>query len=312
MNRCDQCMENLSSYIDGELSSDQAEIIEEHLKECDSCANELAVLKTIISACSELEEELPEGFEASLHKRLEKAKEEAQAKRNTSGRIRMYSQIAAGFVLILALGFVVRSGIFNSTKLSGNAGLYDITAPQSADEASLESGNTASLKMAAARRMPSESPESSESPQETGSLNAGVGSFSGGMQKSDIKIAEEDTGKGSITFSESRYAGSFIIDGQDTVVRIKTVDIGKAYESIVAIDKKLESSGGQGIIDNTGTAYTIEADIKEPVELKLFYKDDEKWQEFLSEMQSIFPEMKVESAPASEEQEYIRVFIEKE
>jgi len=296
-------MENLSPYIDGELSGDQAGIIEEHLKECDSCANELAILKTIISACSELEEELPEGFEASLHKRLEKVKEEAQAKRNAIGRIRMYSQIAAGFVLVLALGFVVRSGIFNSSKLSGQS---DMAAPQ-ATIAAFEGGNTASLKMAA-RSAPSESPES---PKETGALDTGIGSFSDDMQKSDIKIVEE-TGEAALTFGDPIAAGSFIVDGQDTVVKIKTVDIVKAYNLILAIDKKFDSSDGQDITAITDMAYTTEADIKWPVELKLLYPDDEKWQEFLGEMQSIFPEMEVELAPASEEQEYIRVFIEKE
>lgn len=312
MNRCDQCMENLSSYIDGELSIDQAEIIEAHLKECDSCANEHAVLKAIISACSELEEELPEGFETSLHKRLEKAKEEAQAKRNAVGKIRLYSQIAAGFVVIIAFGFVVRSGLFNASKLSGNAQARDMAAPRSATEAKAEEESMV-LFNTAMKAMPSETPDSLEGDEAMKGIGRG---FSDDLQDSSAETASETTGQLSVALAVPNYAGSYMIEGNDTVVRIKTEDIGKAYKSILTIDQKLHSSNEHEETVITGIGFTdmefTEASINEPVELKLFYQDDDKWQEFLGEMQSVFPGMEVESAPAAEEQEYIRIFIVKE
>ena len=76
MNRCDYCLENLSAYLDRELSEHEMKAIEMHLEQCDSCTLEFNILKTIVSTCSELLEELPEGYSSSLHTKLEKAKEE--------------------------------------------------------------------------------------------------------------------------------------------------------------------------------------------------------------------------------------------
>ena len=66
MNRCDEYLDLLSSYLDGELPEDERKSVEQHLNECKACAAEYELLKQIVSTCSELEEDLPENFDASL------------------------------------------------------------------------------------------------------------------------------------------------------------------------------------------------------------------------------------------------------
>jgi anti-sigma factor RsiW len=70
MNRCDEYLENLSAYLDSELPENSIKDIEEHLNKCEKCSEELSILKTIVSALNELEEELPDGFESISNSNL--------------------------------------------------------------------------------------------------------------------------------------------------------------------------------------------------------------------------------------------------
>src|SRR5262249_42584861 len=46
--------ELLNDYLDGELSSDQSNIVEDHLRNCPSCQSELNSLRTLVEDLHEL------------------------------------------------------------------------------------------------------------------------------------------------------------------------------------------------------------------------------------------------------------------
>lgn len=312
MNGCNSYMENLSAYLDGELSQADKQSFEEHVHSCEACSNELALMKAIISSCNELEEELPEGFEASLHKRLEAAKEEVASKKKQLVRIRTYTQIAAGFVLVTALGLFIRSGLFMQKDSSsgqqsnapmaatGYAGNQDTLneseehgdgAGDAAENQQNQRAFTASMKTA-------------PPPDATPTLMA---------KHDDLETAEKVV----IEPDESAYAMMISetvtnrVEGNDTLIRIEVSDVPKALDSIMAIEKKLEAGGASNCTVLSESKQEYETETDQPVDFKLYYSNDVLWQQFLSEMQGAFPEMVVESVTAQEEQEYIRVVLVK-
>lgn len=329
MNSCDFYLENLSAYLDGELSEPDKKAFEEHIRACEACSGELEVMKTIISSCGELEEELPEGFEASLHKRLEAAKEDAEAQKHKIVRIRMFSQIAAGFVLVIALGLMVRSGLFNSktaeSTTAQDAAPMAAAAPNGAGQAS---GTAQAQDSADQRSTGSAEADSQESRAYTTTMRTvapGATESPELMAKSTESKADDGKNKAeenitpaegekitSLAFSEA-VAFTDRVEGQDTLVTIQVEDVKKALDSITAIEEKLgdqtEAETNRETLSKSKETYGGESD--KPVELKLVYSNDELWQKFLIEMQGAFPGLTVESVTAREELEYIRVLIVK-
>jgi len=315
MNSCDSCLENLSAYLDKELPEADKQAFEQHIQTCEACAGELAIMKAILSSCSELEEELPAGFEASLHKRLEEAKKEETSKKNRLVKIRLFSQIAAGFVLVIALGMVVRAGLF--TRKAGSA------APQSPMMSLKSASDAQANQQEAATEMEdtAEEPISQPADHEEGKmLTAAMRSTSAParpeptpgsdafMKNADMAVDEGDSAY-PLKFSEALMVR---VDGFDTLVRIQTADIYKALDSITAIEKKLDNGTDANCanLDDAKLNYGGEAP-DQPVEVKLYYSNEVLWQQFLGEMQGVFPDMVVESVPAQGEQEYIRVVLQK-
>ncbi len=310
MNSCDLCLENLSAYLDGELFDADKQAFEQHIQACETCAGELAVMKLILSSTSDLEEELPEGFEASLHKRLEAAKEEAATKRKQLVKIRLFSQIAAGFILVVALGLVVRSGLFSQkdSNSAGHAPMAPMTtagdnqaAPSEiekaapADAQGTNAGTQAEIILAESVK----TPEAAE--------NFGLMTDTGPLQAQEKVVVVPDDAM----FSTAATRSMNRLDGFDTWIRIQTADIEKALDSITAIEKKLDN-GANVNWDNLENARQKYAEATEqPIEVKLYYSNDELWQQFLGEMQGVFPDMILESVEAKEELEYIRVVLQK-
>ena len=101
------------------------------------------------------------------------------------------------------------------------------------------------------------------------------------------------------------------LDGFDTWIRIQTADIEKALDSISAIEKKLDNGANvnRDSLENARQKYAEATEL--PIEVKLYYSNDELWQQFLGEMQGVFPDMILESVEAKEELEYIRVVLQK-
>ncbi|MBP7177251.1 MAG: zf-HC2 domain-containing protein [Thermoclostridium sp.] len=318
MNSCDLCLENLSAYLDSELSNADKQAFEQHIQTCETCAGELALMKTILSSSSELEEDLPDGFEASLHKRLETAKEEAAVKRKRLVNIRLFSQIAAGFVLVIALGLLVRSGLFstNDSSAPGQAATAPMMAADTSNKvaASEPAQGTALTTSAPAGATPPTASDYQADSALTASMkspeaaeNFGFMTDVGPLQSQEKVVMVPDDSMFSLAATRSMNR----LEGFDTWIRIQTADIAKALDAITAIERKLDN-GADSNCDNLDSANQKYASATEqPVEVKLYYSNDELWQQFLGEMQGVFPDMIIESVEAQEEQEYIRVVLQK-
>ena len=309
MNSCDLCLENLSAYLDGELSDADKQAFEQHIQACETCAEELAVMKLILSSASDLEEELPEGFEASLHKRLEAAKEEAATKRKQLVKIRLFSQIAAGFILVVALGLVVRSGLFsqkdsNSTGQAPTAPMATAGDNPAAQSKTVEAAPADTQGTNAGTQIEITMAESVKTPDTE--KNLGLMTDTGPLQAQEKVVVVPDT-----MFSMAATRSMNRLDGFDTWIRIQTADIEKALDSISAIEKKLDNGANvnRDSLENARQKYAEATEL--PIEVKLYYSNDELWQQFLGEMQGVFPDMILESVEAKEELEYIRVVLQK-
>lgn len=347
MNRCDTYLENLSSYIDEEMSEESKKAFETHLKECASCTEELEIMQTILSACSELEEDLPDGFEASLHQRLEATKEEAEVSKNRLGKIRLFAQIAAGFVVVITLGFMVRSGLFGSmiqknaardmsstaqapaaapaaasgAENNGTSGTAALSMKRAADDEqgqeSITMMNDTSLKFedniqGKEIEEMAEASEVTDAGQTPDAIRAPIGEPA---ETTDAPVTpDSDESPITIVFTEDGVGGHKT-DGQDTLVRIKTDDVKKAIGSMMIIEEKLAGNENENRkqLANLLDAYedSYEDPVKQTVEIVLYYSNDELWQKFLNELQAVYPDMDVESVPAKEDREFIRVIVEK-
>lgn len=68
---CNDVLERLSPYLDGELSPFEQAQVDAHLRKCAACAEELALLRQTVALLRDLEEvEVPAGFRADLRARL--------------------------------------------------------------------------------------------------------------------------------------------------------------------------------------------------------------------------------------------------
>lgn len=73
---CNEVSDNLSLYIDGELSEDDKKLMDEHFKTCSDCSKELEEYKKMIKALRELpKEEPPVGYCKRLKDKLLNAKQ---------------------------------------------------------------------------------------------------------------------------------------------------------------------------------------------------------------------------------------------
>jgi hypothetical protein len=313
MNRCDYCLENLSAYLDRELSEHEMKAIEMHLEQCDSCTLEFNILKTIVSTCSELLEELPEGYSSSLHTKLEKAKEE-KIKNDKRTRIRMFSQIAAGFIIVITLGIVVRTGFFDNRMMmmknesTSDAAPMAISAGRSEQRVTSAATPSDSLKMQKSFEASDISISEDESKTD---LDKTENYDSGFVENKD----NEDIGVTAF-FAEdvSKMQSSYVRDEDyDTVVTITVEDVGSAIESIMAIDEKFTQSDVNNKVQLEDSIYAYRGGTRnDPVELKLIYVETDIWQSFLAEMELIFPNIQIDSVPSQEEQQYVRIIIQKE
>ncbi|HWH72220.1 MAG TPA: zf-HC2 domain-containing protein, partial [Candidatus Sulfotelmatobacter sp.] len=68
---CDGVSILLSAYLDGELTPGELLRVEEHLRRCHACADEVDSLRQTMALVSSLEEvEVPATFQVQLHQRL--------------------------------------------------------------------------------------------------------------------------------------------------------------------------------------------------------------------------------------------------
>jgi len=101
---CDKVKQLLSSYIDGELNEEEKIEFDNHIAKCSSCKEEFNdILKVLDILHSIPEVELPADFKEGLHKKLVEVKQQEIR----PFRIRILSSVAAGIMVMFALGIVI-------------------------------------------------------------------------------------------------------------------------------------------------------------------------------------------------------------
>lgn len=313
MKRCDEYFENLSAYLDGEMPENSIKDIEEHLSKCENCSEELSMLKTIISALNELEEELPDGFETSLHKRLAEAGAKSGVKIK-SGKVRLFSQIAAGFVIILCVGFAIKAGLMRAGTKSAapSSGMPSMSVMQSTPSEGFDAAVAMHERIADA--------EIYESP------DAVYGDYEAGAFRVDGSIDRNGASPGNVTGIQGAQVDQDMTvpctdaapyaekeEGRDTLVTITSDDAQIVLEKIIEIESKInqaEQFSNIAGLNRTLDAVNAETYASNKIEVKLFYYNNITWHEFLTEVKANFPEVHIEFAPKTEDVEYIRITIE--
>ncbi|WMJ78944.1 MULTISPECIES: DUF4349 domain-containing protein [unclassified Sedimentibacter] len=185
---CNEVRDNLSLYIDNELSEEEKKLMDEHLDNCPECRSELEDYRKLIQMLNELpDEEPPAGYCDRLHKKLMKAAsedieatktsdiQEVYSKRSGKFKWMKYGSLAAAFVLVLLVYSL------NNARMgkSSNEMSYDTaeapsempqeyieesgTAPESATEEQYFIADTNNLKAAGVRGEENDSIDSNQS-----------------------------------------------------------------------------------------------------------------------------------------------------
>lgn len=126
---CNRVSELIMLYLDNELDNAEKALFEEHIKACESCCNDLNEYKTIITLCKDIsDEELPEDFKESLHKKLmevkvqmgsnEIKKKSSENKKNSARFIQIISSIAAVVLVFVFFKGMTGLGGFGGSKSS--------------------------------------------------------------------------------------------------------------------------------------------------------------------------------------------------
>lgn len=103
--KCEQYLEQLSPYVDNQLSSSEKGQLEAHLATCKKCAQELEALKKMINLCDQIEEpELPENFHQSLMERI--AREKTTEIKKVKFQMKNWMYWGSGLVASVIMGMV--------------------------------------------------------------------------------------------------------------------------------------------------------------------------------------------------------------
>jgi hypothetical protein len=156
---CNEVNELISLYIDGALDEGRCCEFEEHIDSCEACRLQLEEMTQMVFACRELEEvELPDGFAEELHMKLAKANQNEKRKSGVLNfpynKIKLFSTVAAMFVLVLAIALLAKNTILTPSKTGSPPGAMKFAAKNSADSAvqenakakKAESGNSGERK----------------------------------------------------------------------------------------------------------------------------------------------------------------------
>jgi hypothetical protein len=115
---CDGVRDLLSAYLDGELSPGELLRVEQHLRRCHACADEVDSLRQTTALVASLEEvELPASFHAQLHERLVALGPPAAAVRRASHastrqrQQRRWAVPAAAAAAVFAIGLTAYSSL---------------------------------------------------------------------------------------------------------------------------------------------------------------------------------------------------------
>lgn len=153
---CDGVSSLLSAYLDGELSPGELLRVEEHLRRCHACADEVDSLRQTVALVASLEEvEVPASFQVQLHDRLVAAGSPMAAVRRAPAvpswqrNVRRWAVPAAAAAAALAIGMTqlptggngpldIGKSVFRTPPeqpASGGTKTADVTPPVTADPA---------------------------------------------------------------------------------------------------------------------------------------------------------------------------------
>lgn len=119
----------INKYIDGEITEDEAVLLNTHLKECPSCKETFMLYDTLFADMDKLQTPAPpDGFDAVVMSRIAELE---PSKFNLGFREKVASVIFAAFAAFLCIGSMliinrdaVMSFLYSSPSLSGLAEMY--------------------------------------------------------------------------------------------------------------------------------------------------------------------------------------------
>lgn len=139
---CDGVRDLLSAYLDGELSPGELLRVEQHLRRCHACADEVDSLRQTVALVASLEEvELPVGFHAQLHDRLVALGPPAAAVRRVGSATSRQRQVRRWAVPAAAAAAVFAMGLTAYSTLSGPGTPAGLVATSQFDPKSLVAEN---------------------------------------------------------------------------------------------------------------------------------------------------------------------------
>lgn len=147
MTSCSNVRENISAFIDNELSKDERLSFEAHMMSCKECKSELDEMHQVVRLCLDLpQRELPVDFKAELHEKLlvVAKRQQSPVKSIKKSRSFLFSKtfasIAAGMLLIFLAGSYYKFGLFSPVKSqdSTNSTAIETEQPAAAREAKLD------------------------------------------------------------------------------------------------------------------------------------------------------------------------------
>lgn len=133
MKKCSEIKDCISLYIDNELDPDELKAFEEHMAACADCRSELDEMMQIVGLCKDIPEvELPENFKAELHIKLLEVHGQTQKAGKPpffySGYFKLFSSVAAVFLLVFLIRGLYGFDLFQGTKTSNSADRPEMAA----------------------------------------------------------------------------------------------------------------------------------------------------------------------------------------
>lgn len=149
MTSCSNARENISAYIDNELSIDERHSFEKHIGSCKECKNELDEMTHIVGLCANLpQQELPVDFKAELHEKLlavaDRQKSNIRSIKKSKSFLftKTFASIAAGMLLIFLAGSLYKFGLFSPMKSQDKSNSIAMAAEQPAAAKMEENSDT--------------------------------------------------------------------------------------------------------------------------------------------------------------------------
>ena len=261
---CEAVKEMLWAYLEKETTAEEAVKIEEHLKNCAECREELEMQKEIMDSLQSLpDEELPEGYHTEL---MQKLQAEAApnvvpfpVKKKKQPRWKQLSLVAAAVLVVVAAGGI--DGILGmresqqeavkqvtETAMDTAEPLEDIIVADTADDVAEEQKETADLKIMSKKMAPA------------AGNDVGVASTQGSQMEDGIEIAAYDMDDAmavpemasveekSAPFSMTRSAKMKTLDQVTLVAENIPVVLAEVQKAIAEAGGYEEASEGENTI----------------------------------------------------------------